>query len=162
MTQSEAIDRLRDRASRDFPQPWVAENPDDEIAGELLRYERGNTRSYGEKWIAVLRTPEGEERSVWLLHTVLNNQFARLKPKVGELVLIRYQGKREGAGGSTYDDYRVEIDRGEDMAPDWSELGADGDGDVTADVRAAASADIPLHEPLGEAESDQAGVDIPF
>jgi hypothetical protein len=116
-------DRLRERAKQEYPESWVPDQAGDEIAGELVRYSRGTT-SYGEQVIAVLRTPEGVERSVWLLHAVLRGEFAKLRPKPGELVLIRYEGKRKSAAGNSYVSYRVEVGRDE-PAPDWEALGAE-------------------------------------
>lgn len=40
--------RIHERAERDYPESWIPENPGDEIAGELVRYERGTT-AYGEQ-----------------------------------------------------------------------------------------------------------------
>jgi hypothetical protein len=118
------VERLRERASREFPKAWVPEQPGEELAGELDRYESGTT-AYGEQTIAVLRTLDGAERAVWLIHAVLRDEFAKLQPRPGELVLIRYLGKREPAGGgSAYVSYRLEVDR-PDAVPDWAAVGGE-------------------------------------
>jgi hypothetical protein len=151
--QADRIARLRERAEREFPDSWVPEQPGEEIAGELVRYERGTT-SYGEQVIAVLRTPDGSERSVWLLHAVLRGEFAKLRPRPGELLLVRYEGKRQPAGGgSAYVSYRVEVDR-DDGAPDWDEIGAEAQTE-------SKGAEAPgIHEPLESAH--EPADDIPL
>lgn len=140
--------RLRDRAEQEHPESWVPEQAGDEIVGELVRYSRGTT-SYGEQVIAVLRTVEGVERSVWLLHAVLRGEFAKLRPRPGELVLIRYQGKRKGAGGGVYAGYRVEVDRDE-APPDWDAL----DEGAAAELGAADAANAPPARATHRAASD--------
>jgi hypothetical protein len=153
------IAELRDRVEQERPQSWVPEQPGDEIAGELLRYGRGTARGK-EAIIAVLRTPEGVERSVWVLGTVLEREFAELQPKAGELLLIRYLGKRESTTGeSSYREFRIEAER--DEAPiDWSTIGAK----AGAETASPATTDRPrVHEPLGEADKAPEGEDeIPF
>ena len=42
---------------------------------------------------------------------MLRQQLAEAKPKVGELVAIRYAGKVKGQSGSEYHAYRVAVDR---------------------------------------------------
>jgi hypothetical protein len=117
------LGELRDRASSDeYPQSWVPSDSEPMLAGEFLRLDHGRT-SYGPQDIVVMRAEDGRERSVWLLHEVLRSQFARVRPRPGDLLCIRWKGKRTSeGGGNTYDDYRVEIDRGE-SEPDWSAVG---------------------------------------
>lgn len=160
---AERIARLRDRADTATPESWVPEQPGEEIAGELVRYEEGQT-AYGRQVIAVIRPPGGEERSIWLLHAVLRGEFAKLRPRPGELLLIRYLGKKQGGDGTSYASYRLEIDR-DDAAPDWGAI----DEDAAA---SAPAAHAPLAGPApsaprpsatsqgggGSAEDD----DIPF
>jgi len=142
-------DRLRERAEQEYPESWVPDEAGDEIAGELVRYARGTT-SYGEQVIAVLRTPAGVERSVWLLHAVLRGEFAKLRPRPGELVLVRYEGKRKSAAGNSYASYRVEVDRDE-PAPDWNALGAEP-------MPEPVSPHAPLEDRVKGSEDDE----IPF
>ena len=123
--------KLHERAERQYPESWVPESPGDTIAGEFVRLDAGTT-SYGEQAIAVLRTSDGAERGIWLLHAVLRGEFAKQRPRPGELVLVRYDGKRESAAGHSYASYRVEVDR-EQRAPDWDSLTAEDDGTPAAE-----------------------------
>ena len=111
------VARLRERAENEPPASWVPEADGEYIAGKLVRYERGTT-AFGDQIIAILQAPDGTERAVWLLHAVLHNEFSRQRPRPGELVLIRYVGRRQAASGAPYAAYRVEVDR-EDAPLDW-------------------------------------------
>jgi hypothetical protein len=109
---------MREQTAREYPESWIPTEEDPVIAGEFLRLEHGHT-AYGAQDIVVVRTEDGRERSVWLLHEVLKNQLVRIAPKPGELLCIRWKGKRTSGGGNEYDDYRVDVDR-QGEGPDWS------------------------------------------
>jgi hypothetical protein len=119
-------DALTTRVERSYPESVTFSEERPLLVGEFLRLDEGHT-SYGPAKIAVLRTKDEREVGVWLLHTALKSAFARLRPKPGELVAIRYEGKRESAAGQTYDSYRVEIDRA--RGADWDALGAEADAE---------------------------------
>lgn len=116
-TTQERLAQLRQRAEADYPQSWVPTESDRAIVGEFAYLSHGRT-AYGDQDIVVLRTEDGTERSVWLLHDVLRRQVARAAPKPGDLVCILWKGKRRSAGGNDYDDYRVEVDPG-GTGPNW-------------------------------------------
>ncbi len=120
-------ERLEERASRDYPASWIFKEDGPLIVGQFLELAEGHTE-YGSSPIVVLRTKDGQERSVWLLHTVLRREFARIRPKPAEMVAVRCLGEKQGAGGQKYVAYRVEVDRDE-KALDWDSLTAD-DPDV--------------------------------
>src|SRR5688500_1518287 len=77
---------LRARLDEPMPESWVPQ-PGEEIVGVFRRLEKGTT-AYGEAWICVLESTRalGRLASVWLLHTSLRNELARLRPQPGELV----------------------------------------------------------------------------
>ena len=120
---SDRFDDLERQAAQDFPKSWVPSESDPTIVGEFLRLEQGTT-AFGPARIVVIRTKDGAERSIWLFHTVLRNEFSRVRPRVGELVAIRYLGKKQGAQGQAYEAYRVVAQRDEG-APDWDALGSE-------------------------------------
>ncbi len=122
---NDRFDNLERQAAQDFPKSWVPSESDPTIVGEFLRLEQGTT-AYGPARIVVVRTKDGTEKSVWLFHAVLKNEFSRVRPKVGELVALRYLGKKQGAQGQNYEAYRVVAQRDEG-APDWDSLGSEDD-----------------------------------
>jgi hypothetical protein len=107
---------LAARAQAPPPTSWRPEeghpNP---IAGVLLRVEDNHT-VYGPCQIAVLRDPRDHEWSVWLLHSVLRNEFAKCSPQIGDLVAVTYEGKRPmknpapPPAPSHYEAYRVVVE----------------------------------------------------
>jgi hypothetical protein len=93
---------------------WWDFDPDGDgpkIAGDFVRAGRGHTQN-GEKTFVVLLV-DGVERTVWLHHDVLVNQFARelhrrsdKKFQVGERIEITRLGMRDSqSGGSSYMNY---------------------------------------------------------
>jgi hypothetical protein len=171
MTDTEFARRaaaLAERAERPPPESW---RPDDaskghpeKLIGELVRYEENHT-AYGPCRIAVLRNSAGAEFSVWLLHTVLRNEFARLRPKPGELVYVRYLGKRQPKqpGGSPYDAYAVVVDR-DDVDWDGSDAGF-GERSVGASSPVAPAVAAAACEMCGYDDPDHAADcpnEIPF
>jgi len=116
------IDRLRDQANQGFPTAWIAENEGDEVAGTFKRLEKGNTR-FGTAWIVIL--DDGAlEHAIWLVHTVLRNEFRKIRPVPGELVYVRYDGKKvPDGGGAAYEVYTVKVDRKAEGVR-WDEVGA--------------------------------------
>src|SRR5262245_51458166 len=101
---------LRAAAEYGYPEAWIPSQDDPELVGEFVRLEHGQT-AHGPAWIAILRAADGQERSLWLLHTVLRNEFTRQRPQQGELVVVRYLGPKQGAQGQAYESYRVVVDR---------------------------------------------------
>lgn len=117
-------DPLAAKLDEGYPESWVAEKPGDQITGYVVRVERGHT-TYGIKPILILRTDDGELRSVWVLNDVLANALRRLRPVPGERVAIRFDGKRTaknprpGTSGE-YNDFKVAVDRPEEASTiDW-------------------------------------------
>jgi hypothetical protein len=138
---SDGAQRLARRAEQELPEAWMPSAAGDTIVGEVVRLEQGMTVR-GPAWIVVLKTEDGRERSVWLLHTVLRNELARQRPEPGELVLIKYEGKKEGGAGQPYEGYRVLIDR-DQAIPDWDAV-AGGGRDGADDAPVEADGGVPF------------------
>lgn len=115
------LEQLRRRTEAEYPESWTPSEEDPMLAGVFLRLDQGPTQ-YGQQDIVIVRTEDGTDRGVWLIHAVLRKQLARVAPRAGELICIRWKGERKGASGKTYHDYRVEIYR--DSAPDWNAIAA--------------------------------------
>lgn len=118
-------DGLRDELEDfdgEYPESWI---PDvgDILVGEVLRYDSGST-DYGRHPICVLEDEAtGEERGVWLLHTVLLEEFKQRRPKPGERVGI----KRLPDAEKGYKRYAVRVDREEPEVPDFDAFSDPGD-----------------------------------
>lgn len=120
---------LAEQVNRDFPESWVPKQANDMIVGGFERLEEAQT-SHGPCKVVILKTQDGVEKGAWLLHHVLRGEFKRVKPKVGELVAIRYLGMKISASRNDYASYRVAVRRDE-AEPDWDALDAtEESGDI--------------------------------
>jgi hypothetical protein len=52
--------------------------------------------------------------------TVAMNELAKQCPAIGERIGVKYVGKVDGRGGSSYHAYRVQVDRGDVGAVNWA------------------------------------------
>jgi hypothetical protein len=123
MTDSNS-ERLQSLADEDHAESWKPEKDGDEIVGTFRRVTRGPDKGYGRPYIAILDTAGGP-RSVWLLGQVLLDAFKEVRPSPGELVLVRYLGKRTSASDREYKAWKVVVDRDETV--DWDRLDEDDD-----------------------------------
>jgi hypothetical protein len=126
--RAERLQQLRRQTEEPFPENWSPTEQDPMLAGEFVRLEHGHTR-FGERGIAIVRLDDGTLRSVWILSTALQSQFQKKRPRPGDLICIRWLGLRAGASGNDYNDFRVEVDRGQDEV-DWGGLTAGGDEEL--------------------------------
>jgi hypothetical protein len=121
MTRYEALAK---RAQEDRPKPWaphMKDSTDDAtIVGRFVRMDMGRT-NYGPNGIVILELPDGSRRSVWLLHQVLRNEFARQRPNKGDIVAVSYLGTTEG-DDFTYTNWRVEVESDQAQDIDWSKI----------------------------------------
>jgi hypothetical protein len=98
----------------DYPANWIFDNDGETIAGTFRRFERGQTKNYGAKPIAVLEV-DGQERSLWLNTAVLAGKFRdELEERpdreltVGERIVVTRLGKATTQDGNTeYWNFRV-------------------------------------------------------
>lgn len=164
-------ERLTARAAEPQPESWKHEKEGDQIVGRFRRLEKGST-TYGDCWIVVLeslRTP-GRLSSVWLFNTTLFNEFKKARPKPGETVLVRYEGRVQRQGQSDYHLWKVVVDRPEnESAYSWGDLGADeaapADTDTRNEVGPRPDGDFfPAGEPSGgpNGAPPHGDEDVPF
>ena len=114
-------------SSDEFPEAWIFNGPDAHgrsLVGEFVRLERATTR-FGDSSIVVLRLKDGSERSVWLLWAALRSQFRQARPKPGELIKVSFHGEKISAAGNTYLDYRVRVQRDQELS--WDDIIEPGD-----------------------------------
>jgi len=127
-TFAERSAELRKKMEEPLPESWIAEKAGDELVGTFVRLDKGTT-AYGPAWIVVVETEKGEHKSVWLINQALLNEFRRTRPTPGEMIGVRYGGKKpvknpQPGKAKEYHDWKVVVDR-EEMAADWAALGGD-------------------------------------
>ena len=169
--------RLNALADADNPASWMPEVAGEELFGEIIGVNEAAPTKFGSSPVVTIRKPDGEHVSLWLLHTVLRREFERHEPKIGELVLVRYQGRvTPGGDGNDYESYAVLLDRTQ-LDVDWKRIAARYGDDLDPDPNvndpavqyeqryssASAPADAPLgagHPPASSQGADDS--DIPF
>lgn len=147
------IQMLRQQADQPAPEAWKPA-PGEWTAGVVRHIEMRPTR-FQPVPVVTIANENGIEQSVWLLHTVLRNEFRKARIMPGELVFIRYDGKREPeGGGSAYDHYTVRVDRAEQPF-DWTIVDAI-EGGHQQGSSSSPGADYMPSSPVADDE------DIPF
>lgn len=138
----QAVDEMLDQEQ---PEAWRPETPGDQISGVVLGYSQGMT-SYGEKWICNLERNDGTLIAVWLLGGVLQSQFAKMKPRIGETIGVRYLGTvpSKVKGHKPYHDFKVVVvGRSGQDAPDFfAETPSDEEAEETPFVETEPSAPV--------------------
>lgn len=134
----ERVAKLHDRLNEPMPETWKPAAAGEQIVGRFVRLDRGVT-AFGDSWIVVLESLNrpGSFASIWLFHTALINQFGKARPQPGELVLVRYEGKRQAkGGGSEYHDWKVVTEHA-------GAVGGFGWDDITAPSQPAPTVPLP-------------------
>lgn len=112
---------LEEQVAKDFPKAWIWDEDGEMLKGIFLRLERGMTRDYGPAYIAIVKTEDGSERSLFLFHTALKTQFVNLKPPTGSMIVVKRGKKRESRSGMKYYDFRVATDT-QNQSISWDEI----------------------------------------
>ncbi|MBM4043659.1 MAG: hypothetical protein FJ279_00945 [Planctomycetes bacterium] len=126
-----------------WPEAWRPK-PGDVLTGIVESYSEGPT-PYGNVHTVIVKDEDAGERvSVWLSSTVLLSEFRRLRPKPGERIGLKYEGKDADKG---YHRYKLLVDRG--AVPSLEALGGeDGRGEAS---------DWPVDAPAAEAACPRCG-----
>ena len=123
---------LDDQLDRQYAPAWK-QQVGEKIVGELTAVDERlgyNDEPYP---IITLRQGDGSERAVHAFHSVLRNELAKLNPRLGETIAIKYLGEVAKEGGhGRYHHYKVAIDR--EQRPVNLAKYADGEPDVEPDV----------------------------
>lgn len=119
---SSAYDELDSQLDKDYPTSVVLDDENPKFIGKFQRVDWGPS-DYGQVPIAVFEGRDGKEYGLWMFHAVLRNQFAQRKPRVGDIVGVRFLGKKTGASGRQYSNYKVAVHGEQDAVDfDWSVL----------------------------------------
>lgn len=141
----------------DYATGWRP-SPGDVVSGKVIDIA-ATDGGYGVYPIVTVEVDGGGEVAVHAFHTVLRRELARRRPKVGDVLEIKYLGKQESKGSNgAYDGYRVKSDKdvvGYDWSQDLPEGSDPGDGGSVP----IAAAPIPADPVPMVADADE---DIPF
>jgi hypothetical protein len=86
---------------RENPQAWLWHEDGNELAGHLLGSDVGKTRDGDRVPIKLIRTANGQVRSLWLFESprILRELFAEHDPQAGDYLIIRRYPMRKTQDG---------------------------------------------------------------
>lgn len=144
---------IEDRLDASYAAAWRPD-VDDKLVGEVVALSERDG-GYGNYPILTLRRDDGEELAVHAMHYVLSSELAKLRPKIGDRLAIKYLGKIAPKTGAPYHAYRVVSDAAAGGL-DWSRYGDADDGDA-----GGGGSDLPNDGATAEPAAESAD-DIPF
>jgi hypothetical protein len=101
---------------------------DDQLVGEVVALSE-HDGGFGAYPIVTLRRDGGEEVAVHCIHYVLSSELAKLRPKAGDRLAIKFLGKlAKKSGTGSYNGYRVVSDA-VSGGVNWAKYGDADDGD---------------------------------
>lgn len=108
--------------------PTLQLKPGDVFVGVVDRYEEGPTRYGPAPIVVVIDETSGELRSLWILHHVLRDEFAKQRPRPGERIGV----KRLADSDRGYQRFVLRVDRQEpaDAVPDFAAYGITDGGEA--------------------------------
>jgi hypothetical protein len=121
---------FRDRMERDAAEPPTAWKPEpgDLLLGSILDIDARTTahskRPNDCPVITILNEDDEVVYDWWAYHDVAKKELAKLRPKVGERIAVRYMGRHPNG----YFMYKIRIDRQDRGTFDWSRVEPDPDG----------------------------------
>ncbi|MCS4054103.1 hypothetical protein [Salinibacter ruber] len=154
----------QERRAKEWAETWKPQAPGDMLVGTLEGYDQATT-DFGTYRVAHIRDEEGVLRALWLMHSVLQDEWDEATPEVGERVGVQYHGKRSGESYD-YHMWAAKVDRSEG-ATDESDTPDEEDTAATENEPAAtaggdwapkdSSPDFPGDELFGEPAGGSSG-----
>lgn len=105
-----------DRKSKEWAETWKPSEPGDMLVGTLEGYDEAET-DFGTYEVAHIRNENGVLKGLWLMHSVLREQWNDANPDVGDRVGALYHGKRSGENFD-YHMWTVEVERTDEPPED--------------------------------------------
>ena len=143
----------RAEALLDAPEPttWLPRDAEKAhpalLVGELVALENSHT-ARGPCQIAIVKDAEGGLWNVWLIHAVLKSEFAAQKPRYGEMIAIRWEGRVQGGQGENgYEKYRLVVDRQPGATPEYTAVDDVVEATPSAEPAVVPEAAEPVREP---------------
>lgn len=114
-----AEEEVRKQLDEGYPESFILGPDDPEVIGYAVRLEEA-VGKFGPVKILVMRVGD-KLFSVWLSHTALQSKLERARPRAGDLLGIRYLGKRSSSSGQDYVDYNVVVHGAKGNELSWGE-----------------------------------------
>jgi hypothetical protein len=110
----------------EFPEAWRPKVGDYLIGKVVSLDERDG--EYGSYPIVTVSRADGTRLAFHAFHTVARGELARLRPKIGDEIGIKYHGKDAERG---YERYTMRVDR-PGAEPDWDRHAAETQSELAA------------------------------
>ena len=120
-TSTSSRSSLEERLDAEFAPAWRP-SPGDKLVGTVTELSERDG-AYGAYPIVTVRQADGKELAVHAFHEVLQSELARIAPKHGDEIGIKYQGKDSERGYHRYTVRRA----GDDAALSWSKYAEAGE-----------------------------------
>ncbi len=110
------------------PEPWKPE-PGDKIVGKVVSVTTLESKFGGSYPLVELVTDDDVEFAFHAFHTVAKSELARLKPKPGDTLGVKYLGRDDKVD---YERYRILIERAEPSSEsvDWDAVAAEANEEL--------------------------------
>lgn len=93
---SDLKDELRqERREKEWAETWKPSGPGDKLIGTLEGYDEATT-DFGTYTVAHIRDEDGVLKGLWLMHSVLQDEWEEAAPEKGDRVGAMYHGQRSG------------------------------------------------------------------
>lgn len=145
---------VQDQLANEYAPAWRPD-PGDSLVGEIISLDERDG-GYGPYPIIGIRRADGTEASFHALHNVAQTELAKLEPRIGETIGIRYRGLVSSANArGSYHAYTVKMDRPSASGVNWGRYGAEPPADAFA-------SDVPSDVPAPRAAADDDSDPLPF
>lgn len=145
-----------------YATPWKPA-PGDVITGKVVEAGMIDPNGKGRYLRVTLENAEGQF-ALHCFHSVLKNEIARARPKVGpdgDEITVTYNGKKEGGAYGEYNSYSVSGGQVREM--DWdSLLPQDEQQGSSVPIPPAPVPAAPVASPSAPSAAEKFGNDLPF
>ena len=108
-------EKLNQSEDEQKAEAWNPENPGDNLLGVVVNIDRNAPGSHGRCDVAQIETRDGETRALWISNTVLKRRWEEHDPQPGDLIGVKYEGKRESSTtGREYKLFSLVVEKSED------------------------------------------------
>lgn len=101
-----SYDQYEDRLDAPDAEGWKPQ-PGDKVVGKILEISQRDG-DYGPYKVVTIEKADGVPIAIHAFHSVLAGRLEDQKPGLGDIIGVKYEGKKQGAK-NTYDNYKVTI-----------------------------------------------------
>jgi hypothetical protein len=145
----------QERREKEWAESWRPDEPGDMLIGTLEGYDEATT-DYGSYHVAHVRNEEGVLKGLWLMHSVLQDEWEEAGPEIGDRVGAMYHGQRDGEQYS-YHMWSVRVDRTEANGREESTQEPTGNDRSPQEPGSGGAPDFDGSDLYGEPATKQSG-----